>query len=135
MQHHFQLLPAQTSRLKCNTRVLHYRLETIQHRRLFILCNSMRCDSFLLYHVTNASNIVSFLLVKHEYLRLNLPEHDFPAILFHLHLRHLISPFNSPLSSRNSTVLIICKEIKNNLHSTPPCPKRLHLMNSWVYIN
>ena len=81
----------------------------------------------IISHVTNASNIVYFLVVNHEYHRLNVPEHDFPAILFQLHLRHLISPFNSPFPSRNSTVLIICKEIRNNLDSTPPCPTELHL--------
>jgi hypothetical protein len=66
-------------------------------------------------------------MVNHEYQRLKVPEHDFPAILFHLCLRHVISPFSSPFPSKNSTVLIICKEIKNNLDSTPPCPIRLHL--------
>jgi hypothetical protein len=77
--------------------------------------------------VTNASNIVSFLLVNHEYQTLKVPEHDFPAILFQLHLRHLISPFSSTFHSRNSTVIVIYKEIKNNLDSTPSCPTRLNL--------
>jgi hypothetical protein len=81
----------------------------------------------IISHVTNASNNVILLLVSHEYQRLKVPEHDFPAILFQLCLRHLISPFSNPIPSRNSGVLIICKEIKNNLDSTPPCRKRLHL--------
>jgi len=67
----------------------------------------MSCDSFLLYHVTNASNIVYFLLVSHEYHRLKLPGHGLSAILFQLRLRHLISPFNSPFPPRNSTFLIL----------------------------